>query len=163
MDSLPLFHRVVRGGRIALLPLLLLTGACASRPQLEMSAAALAPVPGWKEMTPRAGGASVWVSPGVVITSADVERASRGLAEGHPALQLTLTPAGATKLAALSEKQLGQPLAMLVDGELVWAPLIRSKLGGDVTIAAAGAGLSEKDVDRLVEGLNGPDESRGGP
>jgi preprotein translocase subunit SecD len=54
--------------------------------------------------------------------------------DGNPAVEMTLTKDGAKKLAKLSEDHKDKPLAILVDGKVVNAPIVRATLGDKVVI-----------------------------
>ncbi len=54
--------------------------------------------------------------------------------EGAPAVEMTLTKEGAKKLAKVSEDHKDKPLAILVDGKVVFAPVVRATLGDKVVI-----------------------------
>ncbi|MEO4045629.1 hypothetical protein AAFN46_00895 [Pseudomonas sp. CAU 1711] len=127
---------------LAALALTLLSG-CASDAhmpgdhRLAIHPARTASADGWLGMTDRHSGAYLWVAPQAFITEADVARAELALTpEQQPAIVLTLTTAGRESLAELTRRGLNQPLAVLVDGELRLAPIIREPvLDGRVALS----------------------------
>ncbi|WP_068829132.1 SecDF P1 head subdomain-containing protein [Pseudomonas sp. BMS12] len=116
---------------LAAVLLALLTG-CASdarmpgEHRLAIQPARTASAEGWLGMTDRHSGAYLWVSPQAFLTEADVAQAELAMTpEQQPAIVLTLTAAGRATLAELTRRGINQPLAVLVDGELRLAPIIR--------------------------------------
>lgn len=76
-------------------------------------------------MTDRHSGVRLWVAPQPLLTEADVQQAEMAFApDGQPAIVLTLNADGRATLASLTRPYLGQPLAILVDGELRLAPIV---------------------------------------
>ena len=65
-------------------------------------------------------------------------------------IELTFTPAGAEKMRMATETHIGEHLELLVDGQVVMAPLIR---GGISTSATLSGNYSQAQVTRLIEGL----------
>ena len=117
---------------LALLGVLLL-GGCASDArlpaephQLGIHAAHTASADGLLAMTDRHSGVRLWVAPQALLTEADVAAAEMAMTpEGEPAVIITLTDRGRAILADLTRKTLGQPLAIVLGGELRLAPIVR--------------------------------------
>lgn len=102
---------------------------------LEIRAASSTAVAGWQRMTGPDGGA-IWVSPANALTSADIARSeSRKQADGTAAVGVVFTADGARKMAALSAAQVNKPIALLLDGTLVWAPLVRSPIEKEAVLS----------------------------
>ena len=118
-------------GLLAALALTLLAG-CASEARLPSAEhrlgihpARTASADGLQAMTDRHSGVRLWVAPQPVLTEADVQQAEMAFTpDGQPAVILTLTDEGRATLAAVTRTHLGQPLAILVDGELRLAPIV---------------------------------------
>lgn len=117
---------------------------------LEIRAASAVETAGWQQMrTP--GRDPVWVSPTSQLTAADVARAEvRTLANGDPAVAVVFTDEGARKIAALSEAQMSKPIAILLDGRLVWAPIVRSPIGKEAVLSGGPGGLTPSEIQRLL-------------
>jgi beta-lactamase regulating signal transducer with metallopeptidase domain len=76
-------------------------------------------------------GGDLWLEPGVPITGAMFASAQAGRdAAGSPTVDFSLTPEGARRLADLTRENVGKRLAILVDGKVVWAPVIRDEIAG---------------------------------
>jgi preprotein translocase subunit SecD len=115
-----------------LLCVLALLAGCASeaRPpsaehRLGIHPAHTASADGLQAMTDRHSGVRLWVAPQPALTEADVQLAEMAFTPaGEPAVVLTLSDKGRATLAELTRQYLGQPLALVVDGELRLAPII---------------------------------------
>ena len=102
---------------------------------LEIRAASATAIAGWQRMSAPDGGA-VWVSPSSALTSTDIARSeSRKQADGSPTVGVVFTEAGARKMAALSAAQANKPIALLLDGKLVWAPVVRGTIEKEAVLS----------------------------
>ena len=116
----------------------------------EVRAAASAGVPGWQRMVSPSGDA-IWVSPTTTLTAADVERAeTRQSPETGPAVAVVLTDAGAKKMEALSSGQINKPIALMLDGKVIWAPIVRGPMGKEALLTGGINGLSPAELERLL-------------
>jgi preprotein translocase subunit SecD len=73
--------------------------------------------------------------PGIIpteLTGADLKSAQVSFDQttGKPVVGLTFTDEGGEKFAQLTEKNIGKPLAILLDGGIVSAPLVQEKITG---------------------------------
>lgn len=133
----------------------ILAGVINGQGPLEIRAAASTAVTGWQRMVSPSGD-EVWVSPTNSLTSADVERAeARTLANGGPAVAIVLTTAGAKKMVALSGDQTNKPIALLLDGKLIWAPIVRGTIEKEAVLTGGPGGLSTGQIERLLAGFKG--------
>ena len=131
----------------------LLAGVINGQGPLEIRAAASTAVTGWQQMVSPSGG-QVWVSPTNSLTSADVERAeARTTQNGDPAVAVVLTADGAKKMAALAATRSNQPIAMLLDGKLIWAPVVRGSIGKEALLTGGPGGLTPAEIQRLLAGF----------
>jgi len=118
---------------------------------LEIRAASSSATAGWRQMRTPGERTAVWVSPTNQLTSADVARAEvRTLANGDPAVAVVFTEEGARKIAALSDAQMSKPIAILLDGRLVWAPIVRSTIGKEAVLSGGPGGLTPAEIQRLL-------------
>ena len=130
----------------------LMLAACSSKtapPQVEIRRAEVAPAADLTATTSRSG-LTVYVYESVEFTDADFTDAA--LAQdnlGRPAVTLTLTDVAAARLGTMSRAHLDRPVAMMVNGECVAAPVIRSPLSRSVMIT----GLSDEEAQGLVDDL----------
>src|SRR5688500_8820804 len=99
----------------------LLTSGIRGQGALAIRAAATSPVSGWQQMASPAPDQVLWVAPTNDLTAVDIERAESVTgSDGSLALTVVFTDAGAKKMAALSATRIGQPIAFLLDGKLIW-------------------------------------------
>ena len=129
----------------------LLAGVLNGQSSVEIHAASSTAVTGWAQMAGPSGDA-LWVAPEVRLTSADIERAeARTHPSGGPAVAVVLTDAGAKKMADLSTAQLNKPIALILDGQVIWAPVIRSAgMQKEALLTGGPGGLTQAQIQRLL-------------
>lgn len=116
---------------------------------LEIRAASNSAVAGWQQMS-APGGGTLWVSPSNALTSADIARGEpRTDAKGQRTVGVVFTDDGARKMAQLSKAQTNQPIAMLLDGKLVWAPMVRSTIEKEAVLS----GVTPEVLQRVLASL----------
>ena len=116
---------------------------------LEIRAASNTAVAGWQEMS-LPGGGTVWVSTTNALTSADIARVQpRTDANGQQTVGMVFTAEGARKMAQLSAAQANKPIALLLDGKVVWAPVVRSSIEKEATLS----GVTPEVVRRVLASL----------
>ena len=71
--------------------------------------------------------------------------------EGKPAVEITLTEEGQKKLAKLTEDHQGKPLAILVAGKVISAPIVREKIDGDKVLI--GGRFTKEEAERIAKGI----------
>jgi len=130
----------------------LLAGILNGQAPVEIRAAASSAVSGWAQMQ-SPGGDPLWVAPDVRLTSADIERAEARQTADGPAVAIVLTGDGARKMAALSTAQMNQPIALLLDGQVIWAPVVRSTVEREALLTGGPGGLSQAHIQRLLTSL----------
>ena len=127
------------------------TTAIRGQSVLTIRAAATSPVSGWQQMASPDRDRILWVAPTSDLTSADIERAeSVTSSDGSPALTIVFTDDGVKKMAALSATRLGQPIAFLLDGKLIWAPVVRAPIDREAVISGGPGGLTAGEVQRIL-------------
>jgi preprotein translocase subunit SecD len=128
----------------------LLAGILNGQTPVEIRAASASAVSGWEQMS-SPGGDPLWVAPTTQLTSADIARAeARTLGDGGRAVALVLTDAGATKMSELSAAQANKPVALLLDGKVIWAPVVRGSIGKEAVLTGGKGGLTQTQIDRLL-------------
>ena len=90
-----------------------------------------------------------------VLDSSDVARAvaQKDPATGDNGVLVTLTEKGKERFAAVTEGSIGKRLAVVVDGKIVVAPMVRQKIGGGSLVI--NGNLNAKEASELAEKLNG--------
>lgn len=128
----------------------LLAGVLNGQSGVEIHAAASTAVTGWKQMSAPSGDA-LWVAPEVRLTSADIARAEAYTdPDAGPSVSIMLTDEGAKKMADLAATQTNKPIAMLLDGHVIWAPIVRGSIGKEVRLTGRDGGLTQQQIDRLL-------------
>ena len=61
-----------------------------------------------------------------------------------------MTDDGAKKMSALSAEQANKPIALLLDGEVIWAPMVRGSIGKEALLTGGPGGLTKAQIDRLL-------------
>ena len=128
----------------------LLAGILNGQAPVEIRAASASAVTGWRQMSSPAG-SPLWVAPEIRLTSADIARAeARTLPDGGPAVAIVLTDEGAEKMSELSAAQADKPIALLLDGQVIWAPIVRGSVGKEAMLTGGKGGLTQQQIDRLL-------------
>lgn len=128
----------------------LLAGVLNGQAPVEIRAAASSAVAGWQQTT-TPGGQALWVAPEVRLTSADIARAEAGTSpDAGPFVSIVLTDDGARKMAELSAAQDHKPIALMLDGKVIWAPVVKGSIGKEVRLTGGKGGLTKSQIDRLI-------------
>jgi hypothetical protein len=121
---------------------------------LEFRPASEMPGPGLTEMTLSGSEKSFFVSDEVVLSNADVESAQAAMGPFQPHVEITFTKEGAERFATVTENNLNKPLAIIVSGRLIAAPIVMDKIvGGKAEIQGT---FSEEEARRMARGITGP-------
>jgi preprotein translocase subunit SecD len=81
------------------------------------------------------------------VTNEDIADAKMILIEDkYPAIEITFTKAGKKKMAAYSKEQMGKPMAVLVDGVVITAPTVKSKIGDKAWIQGIFTATEAQDI-----------------
>jgi hypothetical protein len=99
-------------------------------------------------------GRTIYLHEETVLTNSDI--ASAQLVAGSTAstfgVAVTFTPEGAGRMTRASGSHVGRPLALLIDGEVVMAPVIRSAIGASAVISGD---FTSAQAERIVAGVVG--------
>lgn len=101
---------------------------------------------------PAQAGETVFVPTG--LTGKDLTRSEVGFDPntGNPHITLTFTTEGAEKFAEITERNVGSPLAIYLDGVLLTAPTVREKItGGDAVMSGE---FTLQEAKRIAAQLN---------
>ena len=129
----------------------LLTDVLVGQSAVAIRAAATSPVSGWQQMASPDRVGVLWVAPTDELTSVDIARAEQVVdSNGFPALTMVFTDEGAKKMSALSTTRIGQPIALLLDGKLIWAPVIRARMEREAVLNGGPEGLTADAIQRLL-------------
>jgi len=110
------------------------------------------PGPGLRAARVASSNRTLYLHPEVIVTNDDIERS--GVISGdtplHFWIDVRLSPAGADKMRQATNGHIGRPVAILVDGEVVAAPTVRSAIGGAALISGD---FSRSEAERIVRGM----------
>jgi hypothetical protein len=99
-------------------------------------------------------GRTIYLHEETVLTNSGIATAQ--LVEGSTAstfgVAVTFTADGAARMARASGSHVGKPLAILIDGEVVMAPVIRSAIGASAVISGS---FTRAEAERIVAGVVG--------
>ena len=97
---------------------------------------------------------TVYLHPEVVVTNADIAF-SNVIPGNAPAQQfwidVRLNAAGADKMRRATMNHLGRPVAILIDGEVVSVPTVKSPIGAAAVISGD---FTRADAERIAQGMN---------
>lgn len=123
------------------------------RPRLELRRAEAKPAEGLTEATVAGTKVKVYLHKEADLTGEDVDKARASVDDqGRPAIEVIFTKEGARKMARLSERHAGKPLAILIDGKVVSAPVVRSKFSARALITGM---FSEEEAEKLAKTITG--------
>ena len=96
----------------------------------------------------------VYLHPEVIVTNADI--AFSNVIPGNTPVEqfwidVRLNAAGADKMRRATMNHLGRPVAILIDGDVVLAPTVKSPIGGAAMISGD---FSRADAERIAQGMN---------
>jgi preprotein translocase subunit SecD len=101
-----------------------------------------------------ANGQHIYLHPETVVTNSDITEAK--LVQGDTpsvfSVSLTFTAAGAEQMRRATASHIGQTLAILIDGEVVMAPVIRAPI---TTSALITGSFARAVAERIVAGIIG--------
>lgn len=138
---------------LAACALLAACGAERSEPipvRLEFRAAETEPADGLTEYR-LWNGEVLYVADSVLLDENDVARALVAVRDGTPEVELFFTVEGRERWARATELRLGKRIGMLVDGELISAPLVRRPI--TVGRALLQGSFSDEEAQRIARGL----------
>jgi preprotein translocase subunit SecD len=97
---------------------------------------------------------TVYLHPEIVVTNDDIERSSviGGDIPSHFWIDVRLNPAGAAKMRQATGNHLGKPVAILIDGDVVTAPTLKSPIGAAAVISGD---YTQADAQRIAGGMRG--------
>lgn len=90
---------------------------------------------GLTEATVAGSTTKIYLHKNAALTGAEIADA-RAVKDtlNKPAVEIVLSGAGAKKLARLSAQHQGKPLALIVDGKVIFAPIVRARLEGKLLV-----------------------------
>jgi hypothetical protein len=109
---------------------------------------------GLREAGVTGAGRAIYLHEEIVVTNADIERSAvvpvPGSSPPRFNIGIRFNEAGADKMRRVTANHLGKPLAVLIDGEVVMAPVLRSAIGESAMITGD---YSRAEAERIVNGI----------
>jgi len=108
---------------------------------------------GLQEATVEGTTLKVYLHDAVELGNADIAKASPAVLEDKSsAISVTFTAEGRRKMAKLSREHHNRPIAIVVDGKVVMAPVMKDEIPDDALITGE---FTPSQVDRIARGLRG--------
>jgi len=97
---------------------------------------------------------TIYLHPEIVVTNNDIERSSviPGDVPSHFWIDVRLNTAGAAKMQQATANHLGKPVAILINGDVVTAPTLKSPIGAAAVISGD---YTQADAQRIAAGMIG--------
>lgn len=118
---------------------------------LEFRIAEDEPAPDLTEIAFEPTGETFYLHNGVLVNQHDVESAVVVMQLGQPAVELILTSEGAKKFEELTAQNVGKRCAMVLNGKLLSAPIIRDTISGGRAIISGI--FTESEAEDIAKGL----------
>src|SRR5262245_1100545 len=112
------------------------------------------PAPGLRAVRVGNSDRTVYVHPEIVVTNNDIEGSTviPGNAPARFWIDVRLNAAGAEKMRQATANHLGRPVAILIDGDVVAVPTLKSPIGAAAVISGD---FSRADAQRIAAGMIG--------
>jgi SecD-like export protein len=112
------------------------------------------PGDGLREVVVSVSGRKIYLHEDAVVTNSDIAgaRLVAGDAPTSFSVAVTFTAGGAQQMSRASGSHVGKPLAILIDGEVVMAPVIRSPMSSSAVITGT---FTRAEAERIVAGIVG--------
>ncbi|HEY2907262.1 MAG TPA: hypothetical protein VGJ29_15275 [Vicinamibacterales bacterium] len=110
------------------------------------------PAAGLTEVT--AGDRTIYLHQESIVTNTDIADAQVVKGEGSDtfSVHLVFTADGAAKMKRASQDHIGRPVAILIDGAVVMAPVVRSPMSTSAVITGQ---FTQAEAQRIVGGIRG--------
>ena len=96
----------------------------------------------------------IYLHPEAIVTNDDI--AQRWVTQDGAdrfGISVELTAAGAERMRQATANHIGRPVAIMIDGEVVMAPVVRSAIGSSAVISG---GFSRSEAERIADGIGAP-------
>jgi hypothetical protein len=110
------------------------------------------PGPGLREAKLSGPGGSIYLHSEVVVDNSDIATARVVQANGSSNYDVSITfkQSGAEKMRAATTNHIGKPMAILLDGRVVMAPVLRSPIDAAAMISGS---FTKAEAQRIVKGI----------
>jgi preprotein translocase subunit SecD len=123
--------------------------------RFSIRAASAQPVEGWQPMRLEHSDRTIWVAPVAAVLAGDIQKAQAEVrADGSRVITVIFTDVGETKIRDLTTAQLKKHVALVVDGKLIWAPVVQTVAGKESVLTGNQPnGLTEEEAERILASL----------
>jgi hypothetical protein len=120
--------------------------------RFEVRLAGTTPSSDRREAVVAASSRRIYLDEQAIVTNADIARADvvSGGSAAEFNIEVTFTSEGADKMRRATEDHIGEPLAILIDGRVALAPVIRSAIDTSAVITGH---YSQTEAERIAAGL----------
>jgi preprotein translocase subunit SecD len=109
------------------------------------------PIPGLTVARVADSGALIYLHPEIVVNNDDIVRSSVvENSAGEFGVSVELSPSGTERIRQATASHVGQPVAVMVDGKVVTAPVLRSPIGSSALISGS---YTRAEADAIAEGI----------
>ena len=106
--------------------------------------------PGLREARIAGADRVIYLHPETIVTNEDILRSTVVSSGTGFGVAVTFTRAGADKMQRATAAHLNAPLALLVDGEVIAAPTLRSPIGAEAIVSG---NYTRAEAERIAEGM----------
>ena len=118
---------------------------------IEFKIAEVGSAPGLTKMKVRKIDRKFYLHNEVLLNNEDIKSAEYTLWQDRPGVKLIMTERGKEKWADITEQNIGKHIGMILNGELVSAPLVKGRI--DVGLAIIQGIFTEDEARKIVEGI----------
>ena len=110
------------------------------------------PTAGLREARISGSDCVVYLHQEIIVTNGDIaqSRVVQGDGASRFGVGVEFTAAGAQKMRQATASHIGKPVAVLIDGEVVTAPVLRSPIS---TLAVISGDYTRAEAERIVNGI----------
>jgi hypothetical protein len=110
------------------------------------------PAPGLREAKLSGSGGSIYLHNEVIVDNSDIATARVVQANGSSNYDVSITfkQAGAEKMRAATANHIGKPMAILLNGRVVMAPVLRSPIDAAAMITG---GFTKAEAEKIANGI----------
>ncbi len=110
------------------------------------------PAPGLREAKVSGTNRSIYLHDETVVTNGDISAAQANRVGSVYKVIVKFKPSGAEKMRIATGEHIGKPVAILIDGEVIMAPVLRSPID---TSAEITGNFTKAEAERIVKGIIG--------
>lgn len=121
--------------------------------RFEVRLAEESPAPGLRETAIAGSARRIYLHQETIVTNSDIAEARAVQSDASSfGVTVTFTANGAAKMLRASRDHIGRPVAILVDGEVVLAPVVRGPISASAIISGS---YTRAEAERIAAGIVG--------